>query len=44
MCKVYYEKKGKGDAVVLLHADLQNSSMWQEQVKDLSQTSFSYYH
>jgi len=36
--KVYYEKKGKGDAVVLLHAGLQNSSMWKEQVKDLSQT------
>jgi 3-oxoadipate enol-lactonase len=33
---VYYERTGKGDAVLLLHAGLQDHSMWDEQVKELS--------
>jgi pimeloyl-ACP methyl ester carboxylesterase len=34
--QVYFEQTGLGDAVVLLHAGLQNHSMWEEQVKALS--------
>jgi len=33
---VYYERHGKGDAVLLLHAGLLDQSMWEEQVKSLS--------
>lgn len=33
---VYYEREGKGDAVLLLHAGLQDHTMWAEQVKVLS--------
>jgi pimeloyl-ACP methyl ester carboxylesterase len=34
--KVYYEQSGEGDVVLLLHAGLQDHSMWDEQVKALS--------
>lgn len=33
---VYYERTGKGDAILLLHAGLQDHTMWAEQVKALS--------
>jgi len=33
---VYYQQKGSGDAVLLIHAGLQNHSMWQKQVEELS--------
>jgi pimeloyl-ACP methyl ester carboxylesterase len=33
---VYYERTGKGDAIVFLHAGLQDHTMWDEQVKELS--------
>jgi len=35
--QVYYEREGKGDAILLLHAGLQDHTMWAEQVKALSQ-------
>jgi 3-oxoadipate enol-lactonase len=35
--QVYYEREGKGDPVLLLHAGLQDHTMWAEQVKALSQ-------
>jgi len=35
--QVYYEREGKGDAVLLLHAGLQDHTMWAEQVKALSE-------
>jgi len=35
--QVYYERAGKGDAILLLHAGLQDHNMWAEQVKALSQ-------
>jgi pimeloyl-ACP methyl ester carboxylesterase len=35
--QVYYEQKGSGDVIVLLHAGLQNHTMWEEQVKGLSE-------
>jgi 3-oxoadipate enol-lactonase len=31
--QVYYERVGKGDAILLLHAGLQDHTMWAEQVK-----------
>jgi pimeloyl-ACP methyl ester carboxylesterase len=34
--QVYFETQGKGDPLLLLHAGLQNSTMWAEQVKELS--------
>jgi pimeloyl-ACP methyl ester carboxylesterase len=34
--QVYYEREGKGHPVVLLHAGLQDHTMWKEQVKELS--------
>ena len=34
--QVYYERAGKGDAILLLHAGLQDHTMWKEQVKALS--------
>ena len=34
--RVYYEEKGEGDAIIFLHAGLQNHAMWDEQVKELS--------
>lgn len=34
--KVYYERAGQGEAVILLHAGLQDHTMWAEQVKALS--------
>lgn len=34
--QVYYEQTGKGQPLVLLHAGLQNSTMWQAQVDELS--------
>lgn len=34
--QVYYERVGKGDAILLLHAGLQDHTMWAEQVKALS--------
>ena len=34
--QVYYERAGKGDAVLLLHAGLQDHTMWMDQVKALS--------
>jgi pimeloyl-ACP methyl ester carboxylesterase len=34
--KVYYETEGKGDALILLHAGLQDHAMWKDQVADLS--------
>jgi 3-oxoadipate enol-lactonase len=34
--KVYYERQGKGPALLLLHAGLQNHTMWQPQVATLS--------
>ncbi|MEP7239234.1 MAG: hypothetical protein ABI685_15250, partial [Ferruginibacter sp.] len=34
--QVYYEREGKGDAVLLLHAGLQDHTMWAEQVIALS--------
>ncbi|HVG40643.1 MAG TPA: alpha/beta hydrolase [Chitinophagaceae bacterium] len=33
---IYYERTGKGHPVVLLHAGLQDHTMWEEQVKALS--------
>lgn len=33
---VYYEEKGEGDAIIFLHAGLQNHTMWDDQVKELS--------
>jgi pimeloyl-ACP methyl ester carboxylesterase len=33
---VYYERTGSGPALLLLHAGLQDHTMWQEQVKALS--------
>lgn len=33
---VYYETAGKGEPLLLLHAGLQNSAMWEDQVKDFS--------
>lgn len=33
---LYYERTGKGEAIVLLHAGLQDHTMWQQQVKALS--------
>jgi len=33
---MYYERTGKGKALVLLHAGLQDHTMWQSQVKALS--------
>lgn len=33
---LYYERTGKGDAILLLHAGLQDHAMWAEQVKALS--------
>jgi 3-oxoadipate enol-lactonase len=35
--QVYYEREGKGDAILLVHAGLQDHTMWAEQVKALSQ-------
>ncbi|HVE61206.1 MAG TPA: alpha/beta hydrolase [Chitinophagaceae bacterium] len=35
--QVYYEQTGTGDAIVLLHAGLQNRTMWEEQIKALSE-------
>lgn len=34
--QVYYEQVGKGDAILLVHAGLQDHTMWMEQVKALS--------
>ncbi|MEP7144219.1 MAG: alpha/beta hydrolase [Ferruginibacter sp.] len=34
--QVYYERAGEGDAILLLHAGLQDHAMWKEQVKALS--------
>ena len=34
--QVYYERTGKGDAILFLHAGLQDHTMWAEQVKALS--------
>ncbi|HTE09534.1 MAG TPA: alpha/beta hydrolase [Chitinophagaceae bacterium] len=34
--QVYYERVGKGDAILLLHAGLQDHTMWSAQVKALS--------
>lgn len=34
--KVYYERQGKGPTLLLLHAGLQNHTMWQPQVAALS--------
>ncbi len=34
--QVYYERQGKGEAILLLHAGLQDHTMWKEQVKALS--------
>lgn len=34
--RVYYELSGKGEAIVLLHAGLQDHTMWENQVNDLS--------
>jgi pimeloyl-ACP methyl ester carboxylesterase len=34
--QVYYEREGKGHPVLLLHAGLQDHTMWKEQVKALS--------
>jgi len=34
--QVYYQQNGDGDPLVLVHAGLQNSSMWDEQVKEFS--------
>jgi 3-oxoadipate enol-lactonase len=33
---VFYERTGKGDAILLLHAGLQDHNMWNEQVKFFS--------
>ncbi len=35
--KVYYERTGTGGAILLLHAGLQDHTMWKEQVNALSQ-------
>ncbi|HVF96342.1 MAG TPA: alpha/beta hydrolase [Flavisolibacter sp.] len=35
---VYYQQQGTGPAVVLLHAGLQNSTMWESQITALSKT------
>jgi len=34
--EVYYERAGKGNAILLLHAGLQDHTMWKEQVNALS--------
>jgi 3-oxoadipate enol-lactonase len=34
--QIYYERVGKGDAILLLHAGLQDHTMWKEQVEALS--------
>ena len=34
--RVYYERSGSGPALLLLHAGLQDHTMWEEQVKALS--------
>jgi len=34
--EVYYERKGKGNAILLLHAGLPDHTMWKEQVNALS--------
>jgi 3-oxoadipate enol-lactonase len=34
--RVYYERQGKGPNLLLLHAGLQNHTMWQPQVDELS--------
>jgi 3-oxoadipate enol-lactonase len=34
--RVYYEQRGNGEPVVLVHAGLQNHSMWQDQAKALA--------
>lgn len=34
--QVYYERQGKGEALLLLHAGLQDHTMWKEQVAGLS--------
>ena len=34
--QIYYERTGKGNAIILLHAGLQDHTMWAEQVKVLS--------
>lgn len=34
--QIYYQQKGEGEAILLIHAGLQNSTMWEEQVKELS--------
>jgi pimeloyl-ACP methyl ester carboxylesterase len=34
--QVYYEREGKGEVILLLHAGLQDHTMWKEQVKGLS--------
>lgn len=34
--QVYYQQTGEGDPLVLVHAGLQNSSMWDEQVDEFS--------
>jgi 3-oxoadipate enol-lactonase len=33
---IYYERQGKGDAILLLHAGLQDHTMWKDQVAALS--------
>ena len=35
--KIYYEEKGQGDAIVLLHPGLTDSRMWEKQVSGLSE-------
>ena len=34
--QVYYEREGKGDPVLLLHAGFQDHTMWKDQVEELS--------
>ena len=34
--QVYYEREGKGEAVLLLHAGFQDHTMWKDQVAELS--------
>lgn len=34
--QVYYERVGRGDPILLLHAGLQDHTMWKDQVKALS--------
>ena len=36
--KIYYETKGHGDAIVLLHPGLTDLRMWQHQVNELSES------